>query len=192
MDLAPDPVDREQPSGNGDLTVDTAHRLALFTATFRGAEIPTESVPWQDARARSTPSMITSTRTLTGPSRWAPVVAWRAAPGQMAALDRYVATVLGDLAASRVEFRLKRGGRLLPGVTFTPGVDRHKASATDYPVRWQPMFMLMQDQQDLVLEARKLTAGAAVVLAGFGGWRYDSPNSAEPGGDKRGLNARRD
>lgn len=172
--------------------MDTAHRLALFTATLRGAEIPTEAVPWQDARAQSIPFAATSTRTLTGPTRWAALLTWPGFPGQMSALDSYAATVMGDLTSSGVEFRLKRGGRAIEGVTFAPGVDRCKTAASAYPVRWQPMFLLMQEQQPLVLEARKLTAGSVVVLAGFVGWRYDSPNSAEPGGDKRGPRDRRD
>lgn len=166
--------------------MDAAHRLALFTATLRGAEIPTELVPWQSMRERSTPFSATSTRSLTGPSRWAAVLTWPVFPGQVSVLNSYVATTMGDLTTSGVEFRLKRGGRALQGVSFATGVDRCKTAATAYPVRWQPMFLLMQDQQPLVLEARKTSAGSAVVLAGFVGWRYDSPNAAEPGGDKRG------
>jgi hypothetical protein len=158
--------------------------LGGAVAVLRASDVPAQTAPDRRPDFFSRPETVSILSPLPPTSRWTPAVTFAGGKGRVTVSREYVATVMGDLAASGIVFRLTRNGRTLSSVALDQGVDRFKDSPTSFPVRWQPCYLSLQDQDIVTIDYKNPLGSTLVVAAGFRGWSYMVPDASEAGGNK--------
>lgn len=171
----------------GVLTVATQRQLDLSLAgalqVLRAADVPMNLPPDRAPDFNSRPLSATTLVPFAATSTWTNVLTTAGRRGWVGILTHLCMTIQGDLNASGVLFRVRRNGREIPSVSFGAGIDRCKATATSYPVRFAPFYLSILEKDTFAIQAKKTVAGTSSLLVGFTGYQYPDPNAGEPGGN---------
>jgi hypothetical protein len=158
--------------------------LATALATFESVPVLAQRPVYGAADFVARP--LNQTYTRPGPNTggaWVDALVLSAAVGRVSVIRRYTTTCDGALPAT-LSFRMRLRGRILTDVVFAGG-DRGKTGPTDYPAKWQNIFVPVLERQDFAIQYRN-TGPQVNLIMGIAGWIYLVKDTAEPSSGLRG------
>jgi hypothetical protein len=179
--ILPDPGSLPQGTGgaggpfavNGQLPIGYFKTLDILARSVFQADTPS----WQGPGYNSRPIVATAVRTLTLTNTWIDVLTYKVPDRHVTVLTSYCATIAGDMTLIPVQFRLKRLRQSGTGdfaVNLAPGtgIDRFKIDGTTFPAIPQPIQIISDQDNPVIIQAR-YPAGASVrVICGLFGSYY--------------------
>lgn len=132
---------------------------------------------WQNPSYNSRPFVATAVRTLALTNTWVDVLTYTVPDRHITVLTKYCATIAGDMTTTPVQFRLKRlrqsgSGDFAVNLAPGTGIDRFKIDGTTYPAIPQPIQVISDQDNPVIIQAR-YPAGASVrVICGLFGTYY--------------------
>jgi hypothetical protein len=154
------------------------HLLAAALATVES--IPSQGQQPVYGAADFVSRPLNLTYTYPGPNtngKWVDALVLDAQVGRISVIQKYTATCDGAMPGT-LTFRMRLRGRVLSNVVIGPG-DRCKSFATDYPVRWQNVFVPVLEREDFAIQYRN-TGPTVNLITGIAGWMYLVKDTAEP------------
>jgi hypothetical protein len=163
------------------LTLLPYEQLAL--ATFKNALIRS-SLPFRRP-SNTDPTWWSNTLTktaiapLSSSQGWTNVLNLQGIPGWTWRIEKYVTTVVGDATLAGIQWRFILNGTIAPYMTIPTGVDVNKIGPNIWPVVPAETFFLIEQKDNLIIQAKSTNIIQQMVVAGLFGWQYLNPNVAE-------------
>lgn len=116
---------------------------------------------------------------LAQPDGWTQIMHIHGVSSKTYRVSGYVTTVVGDASIAGVEFRIVLNGAIAPNIVIASGTEHNKKGPAQWPVVPQETFFLVEENDNLIMQARCTNVIQQMVLGAFFGWVYNNPNPAE-------------
>lgn len=153
--------------------------LADFKNSLLRSSLPFRRPSNTDPEWRSNTLDKTAITTLSAAMGWTNILNLQGIPGWTWRVENYVTTVIGDAALAGVQWRFIFNGTIAPYVQIPAGVEIGKIGPNVWPVVPSETFFLVEQKDNLIIQAMTTNVIQQIVLAGLFGWQYYNPNPAE-------------
>jgi hypothetical protein len=121
----------------------------------------------------------TAIATLSSSQGWINVLNLQGIPGWTWKVQSYVATVVGDASIANVQWRFILNGTIAPNMQLATGVEINKVGPNIWPVVPAETYFLIEQKDNLILQAKTTNVFQQMLIAGLFGYQYINPNVAE-------------
>jgi hypothetical protein len=151
--------------------------LVGIVKMMRGSNLQVRAPSYTQPSYWSRPLFQTRMRPILANTDWQDFLVVRGRPQYVAIVKQYVATSVGPLDVSGLEFRFLMDGNPLTSVTLTAGVERNKDGPFAYPVVPRDIFLPVNETQTLSLQVKNPTVFQRSAVGQLSGWLIDSMDS---------------
>jgi hypothetical protein len=153
--------------------------LADFKNSLLRSTLPFRRPSNTDPEWRSNTLDKTAITTLSSGAGWTNILNLQGIPGFTWRVSGYVTTVIGDAALAGIQWRFVFNGTLAPYIQIPTGVEIGKIGPNVWPVVPSKTFFLVEQKDNLIIQAQSTNIIQQIVLAGLFGWQYYNPNPGE-------------
>jgi hypothetical protein len=151
--------------------------IAAACKALRGSNLQVRAPSYTLPSFWSRPLYKTAYLPVNANTDWQTLVLVAGQPQYVAVVHQYVATSLGSLAVTGLEFRMLMNGQPVTSVSMTPGVELNKDGPNSYPVIPRKIFLPVNETQRLEIQVRNPTGIQRVAIGLLGGWFIDARDS---------------
>lgn len=189
-------IDEKYPSGARGQFADAQGRLPpeyfKVLDIISDTVIPTSEMGWAAPSYNSRPLAVSTVSTFALNSTWQSVLSFDVPDRHVVVIKNICATIAGDMAVTPVEFRLralKRAGYGDWAVNFAPGsgMDRFKHGPNSYPCVMQPMQIVCDQENPIIIQARYAPGASVRLLCAITGIYYKTNELTGGRGSRTGI-----
>lgn len=151
--------------------------LAAICKALRGSNLQVRSPSYTLPSFWSKPMYASGFIPLAPNAGWTNLVSVSGRSQYVGIIKQFVATSVGDLATSGLEFQMLIDGQNNGQVQFSPGVEINKTGANQYPIVPRDIFLPVNETQTVVIQARNTSALQQTAVGLLAGWYFDSRDS---------------
>jgi hypothetical protein len=153
--------------------------LADFKNSLLRSTLPFRRPSLTNPEWRSNTLDKTAIVTLAASAGWTNILNLQGIPGYTWRVAQYVTTVIGDASLAGIQWRFVLNGTLAPYIQIPTGVEIGKIGPNIWPVVPSSTFFLVEQKDNLIIQAMNTGILQQMVLAGLMGWQFYNPNPAE-------------
>lgn len=157
--------------------------IAAICKALRGSNLQVRQPTYNYPSFWSRPIYATKYLTVPGNSGWQSLIIVAGLPQYVGILRQYVATSLGNLAASGLAFRFLINGQPDTNIQLTQGVEFNKDAANSYPIIPRNFFLPVNETQRVELQVQNTGGVQQVAIGLLAGWYMDSRDSTVTSND---------
>ena len=150
--------------------------IAAICKALRGSNLQVRRPSYTYPSFWSRPLYKTAYLPINANTDWQDLVVVRGQPQYIGIIKQYVATSLGSMALTGLEFRMLKDGSPL-AVTLGAGVEMNKDGPNTYPIIPRNIFLPVNETEQVTLQVRNQTAVQRIAIGLLGGWYFDSRDS---------------
>lgn len=160
-----------------DLLPYEAVAIAGICKALRGSNLPSRRPSYSAPSFWARPIYTTNYLPIPPNTGWIDLVTVSGQPQYVAIIRQYVATSLGSLSASGLQFRMLLNGQPLTSVSLLAGVDVNKDGPNSYPIIPRSIFVPVNETQTLKIQVMNPTGFQQIAIGLLAGWFIDSMDS---------------
>jgi hypothetical protein len=150
--------------------------LAAICKALRGSNLQVRKPSYTYPSFWTRPLYATAYKPINANTSWQTLLEVKGKPQYIGIIKQFVATSLGSIALTGLEFRLLKNGTALD-VTLAPGIEFNKTGPNTYPIVPRDIFLPVNETETVQLEVRNPTGLQAIAIGLLGGWFIDSRDS---------------
>jgi hypothetical protein len=151
--------------------------FAAICKAMRGSNLQVRAPSYIQPSFWSRPLYTTNYLAVPAGSGWTTLVAVQGKPQYVAIIRQFVATSLGDVTLTGLEFRFLINGQPTSDIQIQAGVEFNKDGPNSYPIIPRNTFIPVNETQRVEIQVRNPTAMQQIAIGLLSGWFIDSVDS---------------